>query len=63
MVPSEIIYLKDMQTKKVWSLGLNPMPDSKNYNVIYGFGYTKYIHKSDGREVTIEVDRRSSNKY
>ena len=49
-IPSEIIYLKDMQTKKVWSLGLNPMPDSKNYNVIYGFGYTKYINKSDGLE-------------
>src|SRR5699024_5612543 len=26
-----------------WSLGLNPAPDEKNYNVIYGFGYTKYI--------------------
>ena len=54
-IPSEIIYLKDMQTKKVWSLGLNPMPDSKNYNVIYGFGYTKYIHKSDGLEQELEI--------
>ena len=40
-IPSEIIYLKDMENKKVWSLGLNPMPDDKNYNVIYGFGYAK----------------------
>lgn len=54
-IPSEIIYLKDMQTKKVWSLGLNPMPDSKNYNVIYGFGYTKYIHKSNGLEQELEI--------
>ena len=54
-IPSEIIYLKDMQTKKVWSLGLNPMPDSKNYNVIYGFGYTTYIHKSDGLEQELEI--------
>ncbi len=54
-IPSEIIYLKDMQTKKVWSLGLNPMPDSKNYNVFYGFGYTKYIHKSDGLEQELEI--------
>ena len=54
-IPSEIIYIKDNETKKAWSLGLNPMPDSKNYNVIYGFGYTKYIHKSDDIEQELEV--------
>lgn len=54
-IPSEIIYLKDLETKKAWSLGLNPMPDDKNYNVVYGFGYTKYIHKSDGIEQELEV--------
>lgn len=54
-IPSEIIYLKDIDTKKVWSIGLNPMPDDKNYNVIYGFGYAKYIHKSNGIEQELEV--------
>ena len=54
-IPSEIIYLKDLETKKAWSLGLNPMPDDKNYNVIYGFGYIKYIHKSDDIEQELEV--------
>ena len=54
-IPSEAIYLKDMETKKAWSLGLNPMPDDKNYNVIYGFGYTKYIHKSDGIEQDLQI--------
>lgn len=54
-IPSEIIYLKDLDTKKVWSLGLNPMPDNKNYNVIYGFGYCKYIHKSQGVEQNLEI--------
>ena len=54
-IPSEIIYLKDIETKKAWSLGLNPMPDDKNYNVIYGFGYVKYIHKSDGIEQELET--------
>ena len=53
-IPSEIIYLKDEQTQKAWSLSLNPMPDDKNYNVIYGFGYCKYIHKSNGVEQEIE---------
>ena len=54
-IPSEIIYIKDNETKKAWSLGLNPMPDDKNYNVVYGFGYSKYIHKSDGLEQELEI--------
>ncbi len=54
-IPSEIIYLKDEETKKTWSLGLNPKPNDKNYNVIYGFGFAKYIHKSNGIEQELEV--------
>jgi len=54
-IPSEIIYLKDIDNQKTWSLGLNPMPDNKNYNIIYGFGYCKYIHNSDGIEQELEV--------
>ncbi len=45
-VPSEVIYLKDKEKNLVWSLGANPMPDDNDYNVIYGFGYSKYIHQS-----------------
>ena len=54
-IPSEILYLKDEDSQKAWSLGLNPMPDHKNYNVIYGFGYCEYIHKSNGIEQKLEV--------
>lgn len=54
-IPSEIIYMKDMESKKAWSLGLNPMPDNRNYNIIYGFGYCKFIHKSNGIEQELEV--------
>ncbi len=54
-IPSEVIYIKDMESKKCWSLGQNPKPDNKNYNVIYGFGFAKYIHKSMGIEQTLEV--------
>jgi len=54
-VTSEVIYMEDCKTGKKWSLGLNPMPDDKNYNVIYGFGYAKYIHKSDGIEQELEI--------
>ena len=45
-VPSEVIYLKDDETKKSWSLGLNPMPDNNDYYAVYGFGYAKYMHTS-----------------
>lgn len=31
------------------------MPDNNNYNVVYGFGYCKYIHKSDGIEQELEM--------
>ena len=63
-IPSEIIYLKDEETKKTWSLGLNPMPDNNNYNIIYGFGYTKYIHESNGitQELEVFVPKKDSIK-
>ena len=54
-IPSETIYIKNMENKKTWSLGLNPMPDEKNYNVIFGLGYCKYIHKSQGIEQELQV--------
>ena len=54
-IPSEVIYVKDMDTKKSWSLGLNPMPDNRNYNVIYGFGYCKFIHSNLGMEQKLEI--------
>lgn len=54
-IPTEIIYIKDSENQKSWSLGLNPKPDDKNYNIIYGFGYCKYIHKSNGINQELEV--------
>ena len=49
-IPSEVIYLVEEETKKKWSLGLNPMPDAQIYQVTYGFGYAKYAHESCGIE-------------
>ncbi len=54
-IPSEVIYLKEEESQKSWSLGLNPKPDDRNYNIIYGFGYCKYIHNSNGIEQELEV--------
>lgn len=47
-VPSEVIYLEDMETKKIWSLGANPTPDENDYYITYGWGYSKYLHTSNG---------------
>ncbi len=63
-IPSEVIYLQDAETLKTWSLGLNPMPDSKDYNVKYGFGYSIYEHESEQikQKVTIFVPRKEEAK-
>ena len=54
-VPSEVIYVKDDETKKEWSMGLNPMPDNNDYYITYGFGYAKYFHESLGIKQEVEV--------
>ena len=54
-IPSEAIYLKDEENGRIWSPTSMPKPDDKNYNVIYGFGYAKYIHNSDEILQELEV--------
>jgi len=63
-IPSEVFYLQDEETLKTWSLGLNPMPDSKDYIVHYGFGYSIYEHESEDikQKVTIFVPTKDSIK-
>ena len=63
-IPSESIYLKDEETKKVWSLGLNPLPDDNDYNITYGFGYSKFSHTSQGiiQKLDVFVPREDSVK-
>ena len=63
-IPSEIIYLKDKEKNIAWSLGANPMPDDNDYNIIYGFGYSKYIHQSANviQEVEVFVPREDNCK-
>lgn len=54
-IPSEIIYMEEYKTGKKWSLGLNPMPDENDYSIIYGFGFSKYIHECLGITQELEV--------
>ena len=63
-MPSEIIYLEDMESKNIWSLGINPTPDNNDYYVTYGFGYSKYTHTSNGilQELKMFVPKEDSIK-
>ena len=54
-IPSEIVYLKDKDSGKAWSLGLNPMPDENDYVITYGFGYAKYQHNCEGILQDVDV--------
>lgn len=62
--PSEIVYLKDLDYSKTWSLGVSPMPDDEDYYITYGFGYAKYYHSSLGiiQESEIFVPKEDSVK-
>ena len=63
-IPSEIIYLEDMESKNIWSLGVNPTPDNNDYYITYGFGYSKYMHTSNGilQELKMFVPKEDSIK-
>ena len=63
-VPSEVIYLKNMKTDRTCSLGLNPMPDENDYEIIYGFGYAEYCHTSSGinQNLKMFVPKEDTNK-
>jgi len=41
-IPSEIIYLTDIDYSKSWSIGESPKPNENDYYAEYGFGYAKY---------------------
>lgn len=47
-VPSEIVYLRDLDSKEAWTLNANVMEDEEDYYMIYGFGYVKEFHASKG---------------
>ena len=47
-IPTEIIYIKDIDYQKTWSLNPLPMPDENDYYAFFGFGYTRFYHASLG---------------
>jgi len=63
-IPSEMVYLKDMDTQKSWTISSGTKPDDNSYNVVYGFGYAKYMHNSYGiiQEMEVFVPQEDSIK-
>lgn len=46
--PAEIIYIKDKEYNKIWSLCPNLNQDDEEYYMTYGFGYTKLTNLQMG---------------
>lgn len=63
-VPSEIIYIKDKEYNKVWSLCPNLNQDDEEYYMTYGFGYSKLTTMQMGllQEHTSFVPRNDNIK-
>ena len=53
-IPSQIIYLKDEENHKIWTLNSNVLPNPNYYYVTYGFGYSKYKNVYD--DILQQVD-------
>ena len=53
-----------MESKNIWSLGVNPTPDNNDYYITYGFGYSKYMHTCNGilQELKMFVPKEDSIK-
>ena len=63
-IPSEIIYIKDLQTGKKWSLSNNLNDEGKESYLTYGFGYVKFktIQNNLNQELEIFVPQKDNVK-
>ena len=53
--PSEVIYIRDDESGRVWSPTPLPARDEEPYTVRHGQGYTVYSHACNGVEQTLRV--------
>jgi len=62
--PGEVIYLRDEDSGKVWTVCAGPIWGEEQYTVRHGRGYTKFSHHSHGlgQELTVFVPRQDSVK-
>ena len=52
-VPSEVLYISDCQSNKVWTPALVGQNDENEFYVKYGKGYATYMHSCEGIEQRI----------
>ena len=55
LTPGEVIYLRDEDSGKVWTVCAGPIWEEEQYTVRHGRGYTKFSHHSHGlgQELTV----------
>ncbi len=51
--PSEIIYICNKESGKVWNCTPLPIKDAEPYTIRHGFGYTSFGHNSNGIKQTL----------
>ena len=63
-LPSEIIFIKDLNNGKKWSLNSNLSENESGYYCVHGFGYSKYLNLYNDilSETTIFVPKNDSVK-
>jgi len=52
---SEAVYVRDEETREIWSIAPKPIRDDAVYKVTHGFGYTVYEHPHCGLEQSMTV--------
>jgi len=62
-IPSQIIYVRNENNGKSWTLNSNILPNQNYYYITYGFGYSKYKNSNDGilQETDIFVPNDTNN--
>ncbi len=53
--PGEVLYLRDEATGAVWSPTPRPAPADGAYQVAYGAGYARFLHRSHGLEQSVRL--------
>ena len=53
--PGEVLYLRDENTGAVWSPTPRPAPAVGAYQVVYGAGYARFLHRSHGLEQGVRL--------
>lgn len=46
--PSEVLYLRDEESGKLWTLTPKPIRDEEDYLIEHGFGYSTFTHDAAG---------------